>query len=383
MPVRRVDLNDYSLDLRQAANDAGAALTRGELIVLPTETVYGIAARLDVAAAQVSLAKVRRDNKMPFTPHLSESAEAEQFVGPLGPMASRLTSKLWPGPVALVFEVDTEQQKKVAGTMQVEAGTLFTSDGRITLRCSDEPIVAAILKASGQPTIITRLGLPTGTESTRPPTEADVANLPVTTVYDMGPTRYARPSTVVRLSSSNEKWEVVREGIYDHRIIERLLRTTIAFVCSGNTCRSPMAMALARKELAKAVKVEASELGEKGYDVISAGTSAMAGMRATPAAAAAVEKMGADLAAHRSAPLDVATIHRADLIITMSQGHREAVLGLVPSAASKTVLLDPERDIEDPIGASTAHYRTLADQIEVLVRERVRQFIEQHPPVGL
>ncbi len=380
MPVRRVDLNDYTLDLQHAAGDAGAALERGELLVLPTETVYGIAARLNVPAAQEALTKLRGDNDMPLTPHLSTPAEAEQFVGTLGPMAQRLTAKLWPGPVALVFEVEPAQQQNAAAAMQVQPAALFAADGHITLRCPDEPVVSAILAVAGQPTIVTRVGLPTGTEATRPPTDTDIANLPVTTVYDMGRTRYGRPSTVIRISPDGQSWDVVREGIYDRRIIERLMRTTLAFVCSGNTCRSPMAMALGRKELAKAIGVDVSKLGERGYDVISAGTSAMPGMRATPAAAVAVETMGAELAAHRSAPLDVATIHRADLIVTMSEAHRDAVLNMVPSARTKTVLLDPDGDIEDPIGAGPSHYRELAERMEALVQQQLTKFIAAHPP---
>ena len=376
VPVRRVDLNDYSLDLAAAADEAAGELAAGRLIVLPTETVYGIAAKPNEAAAAEAINGLRGDRAAspltPLTPHLASAEELPQFVGNPGPLARRLTSKLWPGPVAIVFTVaDAEKQRAAAERLGVEASVLYAADGRITLRCPDDSFAEAVLARAGQPAVLTRLGLPTGSQATRPPTDADLADLPVSAVYDGGPTRYARPSTVVRIEPDGESWSVVREGIYDRRILERLLRKTLLFVCSGNTCRSPMAMAIGRDVLARRLGTTPDNLGEKGYEVASAGSYAMPGMRATGAAVDAVADLGGGLASHRSSPLDVAGIHRADLIVTMGQSHREAVLAMVPSAAKKTVMLDPDGDVEDPIGSSAAHYRQLADRMRGLVEARV------------
>ena len=376
MSVRRVDLNDYSVDLRSAVEEAAADLRRGGLVVLPTETVYGIAARLDIEDARDKLATLRGDKPAtPFTPHLAEPKEAEQYLGgPLTGVADKLARKLWPGPVALVFQVADDVRTKVAADVGLETSQLFAEGGSLTLRCPDDPVTAAIISAAGQPLVITRAGMPAGTAS-EAPAEGDVAALPIDAILDGGRTRYSRPSTVVRIEPDGESWSVVREGVYDARIIERLLRTTVLFVCSGNTCRSPMAMAIGRQVLAKKLNVSPDKLGDEGYDVISAGTFAMPDMRATPAAVTAVAELGGDLASHRSRPLDVALIHRADLIVTMGQGHRDAVLGLVPSAADKTVLLNPDGDIEDPIGSDERHYRELARQMEPLVKQRVEEGI--------
>ena len=193
----------------------------------------------------------------------------------------------------------------------------------------------------------------------------------VDTIYDGGPSRFAKPSTVVRVTGDD--WSVIREGIYNARIVERLLRTTVLFVCSGNTCRSPMAMALARKIIADRLGIEQSELEAHGWDVISAGTHAMPGMPATPAGADAMQTMGADLSGHRSQPLTVGLIHRSDLILTMGESHRLTVLAQVPSAAEKTMQLDPAGDIDDPIGASPQHYQELARNIEKLVNDRLTE----------
>src|SRR5438067_1534332 len=124
-----------------------------------------------------------------------------------------------------------------------------------------------------------------------------------------GPTKFAKPSTIVRVGA--ESYQVVRQGVYDERIIEKMLRTTVLFVCSGNTCRSPMSEAIARRLLAEKLGVAEADLEKKGIVVMSAGASAMHGARATPQAVEAVKGLGADLSRHRSQPLSVELIHRA------------------------------------------------------------------------
>jgi protein-tyrosine phosphatase len=132
-----------------------------------------------------------------------------------------------------------------------------------------------------------------------------------------------------------------------------------------------MAAAIARKVLSDRLHVPQDDLEKKGISVISAGSFAMPGSRATPQAVDVIREFGGDLSKHRSRPLSVELIHQADVIFTMSRGHAGAVTALVPSAAEKTVTLDPDKDIDDPIGGDVQLYRDVAGQIKELIERRL------------
>ena len=97
----------------------------------------------------------------------------------------------------------------------------------------------------------------------------------------------------------------------------------------------------------------------------------MPGGRAAAPAVAAIEQLGGDLIKHRSRPLSPELIHQADAIFVMGQNHRRAVLAMSPNATNKVHLLDPEGDIEDPIGGDVALYLSLARRLNTLIEDRL------------
>jgi protein-tyrosine phosphatase len=202
----------------------------------------------------------------------------------------------------------------------------------------------------------------------------------VSLVIDAGRTRFAKPSTIVRVEG--ETYRVVREGVFDERIIKRQLETMILFICSGNTCRSAMAGALATQILRGRYGVEGkADLDSAGIRVMSAGTFARPGLRATPQAVDAVADFGADLTSHRSRQLTQELIHAADFIFTMGKSHAESAIAMSPSAAARVMPLDPARDVEDPIGSDVATYRELAGHFVPLIESRFEQTVfKLHPP---
>src|SRR5438552_3434918 len=95
---------DYSREIDRAAS----LLREGGIVVLPTETVYGAAGALTQQKSVHRLKQLRGGDAKPFTLHLADSQEAEKFLGPVNDYARRLMSKLWPGPVGLMFDVPAE-----------------------------------------------------------------------------------------------------------------------------------------------------------------------------------------------------------------------------------------------------------------------------------
>src|SRR3712207_6420283 len=113
MPARVVDLQDYTLDIEQEVRRAADALVAGELIVVPTETVYGIAGKPNTPAGIARLAELRSGSKTPLTPHLPDASAAGDYLdaAELSQTARRLMAKLWPGPVALMFDVSEARRR--------------------------------------------------------------------------------------------------------------------------------------------------------------------------------------------------------------------------------------------------------------------------------
>ncbi|HMB95844.1 MAG TPA: hypothetical protein VKK61_07370, partial [Tepidisphaeraceae bacterium] len=113
------------------------------------------------------------------------------------------------------------------------------------------------------------------------------------------------------------------------------------------------------------------ELEHRGINVLSAGAFAMPGARAAAQAVDAVAELGGDLTRHRSRTLSVELIHQADHIFTMSRSHAAAIVAMVPSAVEKTSPLDPDGDIEDPIGGDISLYQDVAKRLNDLIEKHV------------
>ncbi len=158
----------------------------------------------------------------------------------------------------------------------------------------------------------------------------------------------------------------------------------LLFVCTGNTCRSSLAEAIMKKILADRTAADYSEAdsGESSLtvEVSSAGTSAFAGDEASPHAIEVAREQGIDLTGHRSRRLTHHLLETVDLVLTMTQSHKRAVLAMAPAMEGRVFTLkeaawlsgsDPDGlglDISDPFGGDLGTYRRTAGEIEKNLR---------------
>lgn len=146
----------------------------------------------------------------------------------------------------------------------------------------------------------------------------------------------------------------------------------IMFVCTGNTCRSSMAAGLAAAQL--------KERGRSDISILSAGTMAWPGDPAAPQAIEVLSAKGIDITQHRATPLDGQLAEQADLILTMTAGHKQQVQSLYPAAAHKTFTLKEyvgaEGDISDPFGQAVEIYQACAEELAQLIAKALDKLLQ-------
>lgn len=149
----------------------------------------------------------------------------------------------------------------------------------------------------------------------------------------------------------------------------------ILLVCTGNTCRSPMAAAM----LQRLLEQRGADMGE--YQIITAGLGAGTGWPASPGAMYAMQLMGLDISQHRSQALNREMVESADMILTMTATQRECLADKYPQHRLKINTLaqavGEQADILDPFGQDAVKYVESAREIKRLLEKLVELVVNK------
>jgi len=358
----------YDEPIRRAAG----ALADGRLVIFPTETVYGVAARADIEDARQRLQRVKdRAAGKPFTVHIASRSDVARYVPDLPAVAKRFVKKAWPGPLTMVLSTKDPHDTPIAAKHDRATVDWLYHGHTVALRFPDNQIAIDLLSRTTGPIVAASANRAGNT----PPRNVDaaVAELDgdVELALDGGPARYNQSSTIIEIDDGG--YHILRRGVYDERMLKSFAKINLLFVCTGNTCRSPMASGIAGNLIAKQIGCDPNHLADRDVHVTSAGTFAVPGMPAADHAVEVLQERGIDITSHQSQPLTAELINQADYIYAMTASHESCIVDLAgPNGACIQRLLDSE-DIDDPIGGDRATYAKCAETIEKAIAARLEE----------
>ncbi len=327
-------------------------LTENGIVGLPTEAGY-VTIALALSADAVCRLPQRPTHDTVLL--VRSTDEAIDFLPQLDAIGRRLLRRCWPGPVFLEVPVEST----TGGLLDSLSDSVRTDLVGESLTCGfpSESLFHDVARLVSAPLVA---GVPVeplaAVASDQEPDNVDL-------FVNTGEVQFPDGPTVVRLTEAEPC--VMREGVVHAASIQRMTAQVILFVCTGNTCRSPMAEGLFRHLLCEHLKCGPEQLDDHGLIVASAGIAASYGMPASQESAELMADTGIDIGAHESQPLTGRLLNNADFVYTMTRGHRNAILAQRPDLADCVQVLAPDgSDVPDPIGGGMDEYRRCQHAIE-------------------
>jgi protein-tyrosine-phosphatase/tRNA A37 threonylcarbamoyladenosine synthetase subunit TsaC/SUA5/YrdC len=358
-------------DVRDIVHLSVQSLAEGHLIALPTCTSYVAVAnanhpsavaslkRLSSSQSSISNGAANKASLPPIALMMRSSSEVHDYSPRACPTALRLVRRSWPGPTH--FLLPAGHPDSLLNQLPSHATSTITSDdGTVRVCRPAHQAVQEIARLSASPLLVLPLNNSVdATPSVLASSVNSIDNLSI--VIDGGLTKYQGQATIAKVADNN--CEVMHGGVTSKLDLQTQSRLLVMLVCTGNTCRSPMAEKLLESKIQSAF-VGKAEDSYVPVVVISAGISAGGGP-ASPQAVAAMSERGLSLDEHQSCAVSEKEIDSADLILTMTRNHLQVIISRWPQSSKRAHLLSPEGiDVSDPFGGPVAVYREVAKQID-------------------
>ena len=340
-------------------------LKAGRIVCFPTDTVYGFAVDGTNDKALRKLAEIKERKGKPFTFFMSRS-KIEDYARVI---KRRIIECFIPGPITVILRRNTEK-------------FLPVDSEKIGIRIPQVDFIIKLLSEYENPFAVTSANRP----NQRPLCSAldIIEQFPEIDLVVDGGELVSKPSTVVDLVCTPPL--VKRKGaipileiekVYGHNVmLEKPTKLNVLFVCTGNTCRSPMAEGILKTMV------------DETYCIVrSAGTLPMNGLPPSENGVQVVEEYHGSIKEHLSQTLSRELIDWADMIFVMGYKHFQHVIDIQPGAAVKTFLLKEYKrkvkynEISDPVGQDIDAYRETAEKmlpsLNLIARDIKRRFGEK------
>ncbi len=340
----------------------------GGVVVVPTETVYGVAALLsDGNAIQKLLQAKNRPTSHTLAIAVHDWQMALRYTEESNRLAAKLARLYWPGPLTLVLDAGNSASK-----IPEESRAAVAPANAIGFRSPQNAFLLDVLHELDEPVVLTSANI-SGQPPARSASEALVSLADkVDLIVDGGPSQLGAPSTVVKITA--DKFEILRKGEISYAAIRDATVKTVLFVCTGNKCRSPIAEALCQKLVSEHIgRARANQ-----YRFLSAGTDASTGDPATPySCETLLRDYNISLDGWRSRKINYRLLDEADVIFCMNQSHLVALCNAYPDCAERVCMLKLDgSDIIEPSCESIDAYRICARQIEEALRQRIEDILK-------
>jgi len=348
----------HSDDPRDVVHLAVQALTEGHIVALPSSNSYLLAASGLQPDAVAKLNEYAKTSPIGLSLAMRAADETLDYFPDLSSAARRLANKSWPGPVMISLK-DSHPASLVKCMAPSVSNLLMQGGERIHVWQPHHEVLEHVGKLFSGPLVC---ALATGSQKPFAPQLSDLQTELAVLAIDDGATETPGIPTIVQIDGN--QGQIVHQGIVGEDALKSMSQWIVLFVCTGNTCRSPMAQAMMQRKIAERFS-GTSQNGNTPVVAISAGVSAFGGEPASHGAAAAIKSFGTTLDQHQSTQLNSRLVEQADLILAMGNRHRQVITSQWPAMAHKVHLISPDgNEISDPFGGPLEIYQRCASQLD-------------------